>query len=221
MSESLVYNTDCMLFMKDLPDKFFDLAVCDFPYGINAAKMVMGSGKNKKFTKKQWDGQIPSDDVFREVIRVSENQIFWGGNYFSFLPPTKSWIVWDKGIYGDCSFADGELAWTSFDRVLRIAQVRYKGFLGADKNRIHNTQKPVKLYEWIYRNYAKDGDKIFDPMAGSFSSRIAAYKMNLDYWGCEIDGEYFALAQQRFEEECLGITKDKNGNILIQTALFE
>ena len=107
MAISNVYNTDCMLFMKDLPDKFFDLAVCDFPYGINAAKMTMGSGKNKKFTKKQWDGQIPSDDVFREVIRVSKNQIFWGGNYFSFLPPTKSWIVWDKGIYGDCSFADG------------------------------------------------------------------------------------------------------------------
>ena len=109
--------------------------------------MTMGSGKNKQWTKKDWDGKVPEDEVFEEMFRVSKNQIIWGGNYFSFLPTTKSWIVWDKGIYGDCSFADGELAWTSFDRVLRIAQIRYKGFLGMDKNRIHPTQKPIKLYQ--------------------------------------------------------------------------
>lgn len=203
MPISEVKNIDCLDYMKSLPDKFFELVVADPPYGINASKMTMGSGKNKRWTKKDWDGAVPSDDVFREIIRVSKNQIIWGGNYFGFLPPTKSWIVWDKGIYGDCSFADGELAWTSFDTVLRIAQVRYKGFLGAETNRIHPTQKPKKLYEWVYGRYAKKGDKIFDPFVGSGSSRIAAYNMGFDFYGCEIDEEYFRQMDERFNIECL------------------
>ena len=223
MAESLVYNTDCMLFMKDLPDNFFSLACCDPPYGINASKMTMGSGKNKQWVKKNWDNCVPSDEVFKEIFRISKNQIIWGGNYFSFLPPTKSWIVWDKGIYGDCSFADGELAWTSFDRVLRIAQVRYKGFLGADKNRIHPTQKPIKLYQWIYQNYidlSGETETVFDPFLGSGSSRIAAYKMGIPFVGCELDKEYFDKQQERFEEECFGIIKTSDGKQQQQTSLF-
>lgn len=179
-----------------------------------------GKRQKKQWTKKDWDGQVPSDEVFSEIMRVSKNQIIWGGNYFSFLPPTKSWIVWDKGIYGDCSFADGELAWTSFDKVLRIAQIRYKGFLGMDKNRIHLTQKPIKLYQWIFEHYANEGDTIFDPFLGSGSSRIAAYKMGLDFYACELDKEYFDKQQQRFEEECFGIVKAENGQTFQQTALF-
>lgn len=218
---SEVYNQDCLEYMKSIPDNFFSICVADPPYGINASKMTMGSGKNKQWTKKDWDGQVPSDEVFSEIMRVSKNQIIWGGNYFSFLPPTKSWIVWDKGIYGDCSFADGELAWTSFDKVLRIAQIRYKGFLGMDKNRIHPTQKPIKLYQWIFEHYTNEGDIIFDPFLGSGSSRIAAYKMGLDFYACELDKEYFDKQQQRFEEECFGIIKSASGQTIQQTSLFE
>lgn len=181
----------------------------------------MGSGKNKQWTKKDWDGQVPSDEVFSEIMRVSKNQIIWGGNYFSFLPPTKSWIVWDKGIYGDCSFADGELAWTSFDKVLRIAQIRYKGFLGMDKNRIHPTQKPIKLYQWIFEHYANEGDTIFDPFLGSGSSRIAAYKMGLDFYSTEIDADYYAAQQKRFDEECLGVITTSDGQKVKQQTLFD
>ena len=218
---SNVYNMDCLEYMKSIPDNFFSISVADPPYGINASKMTMGSGKNKQWVKKDWDNQVPSDEVFSEIMRVSKNQIIWGGNYFSFLPPTKSWIVWDKGIYGDCSFADGELAWTSFDRVLRIAQIRYKGFLGMDKNRIHPTQKPIKLYQWVLEHYANKGDKIYDPFLGSGSSRIAAYKMGFDFYATEIDADYYAAQQKRFEEECLGVITTSDGQRLKQETLFD
>ena len=142
-----------------------------------------------------------------------------GGNYFD-LPKTKSWIVWDKGIYGDTSFADGELAWTNFNTVLRIANIKYKGFIGADKNRIHPTQKPVTLYSWLLKNYDKEGDKIFDPFLGSGSSRIAAYKMGFDFVGCEIDEEYFRLSEERFQKECKGVEFLKNGMKVVQQSLF-
>ena len=200
-----LFNGDCMEFMKDVPDKYYELAVVDPPYGINASEMTMGSGKNKKYKKgKEWDSSIPSNKYFKELSRISKNQIIWGGNYFTkYLDPTKSWIFWDKGIYGDISFADGELAWTSFDKVLRIAQIRYKGFLGADIQRIHPTQKTIKLYEWIYINYAKDGDKILDTHLGSGSSAIAAYNvnMNLTFDGIELDKEYFDSAVNRVREQ--------------------
>ena len=195
---SRVYNMDCMEFLKQCPDKYFELAIVDPPYGIGASEMIMGKGKNKKYTNgKKWDNTVPKAEYFTELFRVSKNKIIWGGNYFK-LPLTKSWIFWDKGINGDCSFADGELAWTSFNGVLRKANIRYKGFLGADSERIHNTQKPVKLYEWILKNYAKSGDKILDTHLGSASSRIAAYKMGFDFWGCELDSDYFNQANERF-----------------------
>ena len=158
MPISEVYNVDCLEYMRSLPDKHFDLCIADPPYGIGASEMTMGSGKHKQYTKgKKWDKEIPHVDVFAEIMRISKDCIIWGGNYFECLPKTKSWIVWDKGIYGDCSFADGELAWTSFNRVLRIAPIRYKGFLGADTIRIHPTQKPIALYAWILDNYAIGG----------------------------------------------------------------
>ena len=218
---SEVYNMDCLEYMKTIPDKFFDLCIADPPYGINAGKMTMGSGKNKRFKQgKNWDATTPTEEVFNEIFRVSKNTIIWGGNYMDFLPKTKSWIVWDKGIYGDTSFADGELAWTSFDYVLRICKVRYKGFLGADKNRIHPTQKPISLYSWLFDNYANKGDKILDPFLGSGSSRIAAFKKGFDFYACELDQEYFKASVERFQKECFGVQKLPNGKMITQGSLF-
>lgn len=216
---SKVLNIDCLEYMKTLPDNYFDLCIADPPYGIGAGKMTMGNGKNKKYKKKDWDSSIPKEAVFDEILRTCKNVVIWGGNYFD-LPKTKSWIVWDKGIYGDTSFADGELAWTNFNTVLRIANIRYKGFIGADKNRIHPTQKPVALYSWMLKNYGKEGDKIFDPFLGSGSSRIAAYKMGFDFVGCEIDEEYFRMQEERFQKECNGVEKLKDGKIITQGSLF-
>lgn len=139
------------------------------------------------------------------MFRVSKNQIVWGGNYFRELPPSKSWIVWDKGIDGEVSFADGELAWTSFDRPLRIAKIRYKGFLGADKDfvRFHPTAKPINLYAWVINHYCQKGDRILDTHLGSGSSRIAAYKLGFDFTGIEIDKRYFSMQEERFRNECI------------------
>ena len=188
-----------MELMARYPDKYFDLAIVDPPYGIGASEMTMGSGKNKKYKKgKNWDNETPNEIYFNELFRVSKNQIIFGGNYFN-LPLTKSWIFWDKGINGDCDFADGELAWTSFNKVLRIAPIRYKGFLGADLERIHPTQKPVAIYKWLLDNYAKQGDKILDTHLGSGSIAIACHDYGFDLTACELDKEYFDQAMKRLK----------------------
>ena len=188
-----------MELMARYPDKYFDLAIVDPPYGIGASEMTMGSGKNKKYKKgKNWDNETPNEIYFNELFRVSKNQIIFGGNYFN-LPLTKSWIFWDKGINGDCDFADGELAWTSFNKVLRIAPIRYKGFLGADLERIHPTQKPVAIYKWLLDKYAKQGDKILDTHLGSGSIAIACHDYGFDLTACELDKEYFDQAMKRLK----------------------
>ena len=198
----MIYNQDCMEAMKEMSDNQFDLAIVDPPYGIGASEMTMGSGKNKKYKKgKKWDNETPTQKYFNEIQRVSKNQIIWGGNYFADkLKPTRCYIFWDKGINGDCDFADGELAWCSFDKVLRKAPIRYKGFLGADNIRIHPTQKPVKLYEWLLMNYAKEGDTILDTHLGSGSIAIACHNLGFDLTGYEIDKEYFEEAKKRIEQ---------------------
>ena len=194
-----ITNEDNMELMARYPDKYFDLAIVDPPYGIGASEMTMGSGKNKKYKKgKNWDNETPNEIYFNELFRVSKNQIIFGGNYFN-LPLTKSWIFWDKGINGDCDFADGELAWTSFNKVLRIAPIRYKGFLGADLERIHPTQKPVAIYKWLLDNYAKQGDKILDTHLGSGSIAIACHDYGFDLTACELDKEYFDQAMKRLK----------------------
>jgi site-specific DNA-methyltransferase (adenine-specific) len=199
-------NCDNMEFMAQFPDNYFDLAVCDPEYGIDAGNMTMGSGKNKKYGKKNWDKKAPEAQYFNELFRVSSNQIICGGNYFTDkLPISKGWIFWDKGINGDCSFADGELIWTSFDTVLRKADIRYKGFLGADKERIHITQKPIQLYKWILKNYAKPNCKIIDTHLGSASIALAVHElniidgMNLHLTACELDKDYFEASIKRIE----------------------
>ena len=196
----MITNEDNMKLMGRYEDNHFDLAIVDPPYGIGASEMTMGSGRNKKYTKgKKWDNETPNKEYFNELVRVSKNQIIWGGNYFD-LPLTKSWIFWDKGIYGDCDFADGELAWTSFKKVLRVAQIRYKGSLGADLQRIHPTQKPVKLYKWLLKNYANEGDKILDTHLGSGSIAIACHDLGFELTACELDTDYYNAAIKRIED---------------------
>ena len=199
---SEVYLMDCIQGMKHYPDKWFDLAVVDPPYGIGASEMQMGTGKNKKYSKgKNWDNETPLLEYFIELFRVSKNQIIWGGNYFTDkLPISKGWIYWDKMLNKDISFADGELAWTSFDRVLKTAKIQYSGFLGADNVRIHPTQKPERLYDWIFENYAESGMKVLDTHLGSQSSRISANKYQLNFVGFETDEEYFNKGNKRYDD---------------------
>lgn len=186
---------DCMNFMRSVPDKFYDLAVVDPPYGMgeDGGKARTRGSKRKNGVKKKWDNEKPNAEYFVELMRVSKNQIIWGGNYFSnLLPASRCWIYWQKNMGGD--FADGELAWTSFDKVLKQYTKRSETF-----NRIHPTQKPVKLYEWILKNYGKEGDKIIDTHGGSQSSRISAFNMGFELDIIELDQEYFDAGNKRFE----------------------
>ena len=194
------YNEDCMEGMKRYGDKHFSLAICDPPYGIDI-NMNMGrkKGEKKKHKDKKWDASIPDEEYFKELFRISKNQIIWGGNYFP-LPLTKSWIFWDKDVPDGVSFADGELAWSSFDKTLVKVKLPYSGFRGSDTVRIHPTQKPVKLYKWLLRNYAKKGDLILDTHVGSASSLIACYDMGFDAVGFEIDKDYYEASKKRLEK---------------------
>lgn len=196
-----LFNDDCMKLLAATPDNYYQLCVVDPPYGIDAANMQMGKGKDKQWNKgKKWDSQTPPPEYFEELFRVSKNQVIWGGNYFA-LPLTGGWLFWDKERGKDVSFADGELAWTSFLNVLKKAPIRYDGFIGADASRIHPTQKPVKLYQWIYANYAKSGQRILDTHLGSGSSAIAAHYAGLEFVGIELDPDYYAAAVERFKRE--------------------
>lgn len=186
------YNMDCMEYMRTIPDKVFDLAVVDPQYGIN----ITNSGRLKKYNANtaKWDSETPQKNYFLELCRVSKNQIIWGGNYFH-LPPTRGFLIWDKKQPEGVSFASCEFAWTSFDQ---SAKTFYYSMLNDKDFRIHPTQKPVALYSWIFRRYAKQGDKILDTHLGSGSSRIAAYDAGLDFVGCEIDRDYFKAQEERF-----------------------
>ena len=196
-------NTDCMEYMRGLEDNAFELAIVDPPYGINVAEMRMGAGKgkrcskieNRKWSPKKWDSEIPSPEYFKELFRVSGRQVIWGGNYFP-LPTSQYFAVWDKGegMRGR-TFAEGEFAWVS------SGGTRIKTINPVEKDRTHPTQKPVKLYEWLLKNYAKYGDRILDTHLGSGSSAIAAHYGGFDFVGCELDEDYFNAAQKRFDNE--------------------
>ena len=195
-----LYNADCMEIMKGFADNQFDLAIVDPPYGIDINfNMGRQKGEKPKHKKKDWDNAIPQKEYFDELKRVSKNQIIWGGNYFTeFLEATKSWIFWDKEVPELVSFADGELAWTSFDKTLVKARIPYSGFTGKDKDmRIHPTQKPVQLYKWLLNKYAKQGDTILDTHLGSGSSAIAAHDGGFEFTGIELDEEYYNAAKER------------------------
>ncbi len=195
---SEVYLMDCVAGLRHYPDNYFDLAVVDPPYGINISKKG-GFNKSNPHTKKDWDSNIPPAEYWVELFRVSKNQIVWGGNYMTeFLPPSRCWIFWDK-VRSIDNYADGELAWTSFDRNTKKVVIQHDGVFTKDGRSIHPTQKPVMLYEWIYMKFAKQGDLILDTHVGSGSSRIAADKAGLNFVGFEIDEEYFNTANKRFD----------------------
>lgn len=204
---------DCIEYMATLEGKAFDLAVVDPPYGIDAAntfggeqrKSGNGAAMKTAFEKKSWDLGIPEKQYFDELMRVSKNQIVWGANYMShLLPPSMGWIVWDKDN-GTTKFSDAELAFTSFERALRVWKYTWNGMIQGDmknkESRIHPTQKPVKLYQWIYANYAKPTDRILDTHLGSGSSAIAAHYAGLEFVGIELDPDYYAAAVERFKRE--------------------
>lgn len=201
MPLSETYNIDCMEYMRTLPDKYFELACVDPPYGINRGGQQESFTKNKKhkrknFEFKNWDKNTPEKKYFSELMRISKNQIVWGANYFvSNLSPSMGWIFWDKGQ--SLSMSDGELAYTSFERALRRVVIN-RGQLMLEGGTIHPTQKPVKLYTWVFQNYAKPGDKILDTHLGSGSSRIAAYDLGFDFVGTELDKDYFEAQEKRF-----------------------
>ena len=203
-----LYNCDCMEYMKDIPDKYYDLAIVDPPYGIGAPKMSatpcqrkngrnrlnQGSGKLKNRVLNTsncgWDDAIPTQEYFNELFRVSKNQIIWGGNYFP-LPPSRCIICWDKMQPWE-NFSQVELAWTSFDSPAQL--YRFDNRTGG---KIHPTQKPVKLYEWLLKHYAKPTDKILDTHFGSCSIGIACHNFGCSLDACELDEEYFDNAFKR------------------------
>ena len=196
---SVVFNEDCMVGMARYPDKYFDLAVVDPPYGIENA--FSASSRIRKYGQmKTVNEEKPQLGYFEELFRVSKNQIVWGYNHLSnILPATKEFIFWYKH-QPVTSYSDGELAWTSFKKTAKCFDYPFFGGIGADKDgRIHPTQKPVALYTWIFQNYAKPGDKILDTHLGSGSSRIAAYEQGLDFVGFEIDKKYFESEEERFK----------------------
>ena len=197
-----LFHADCMEIMKQYPDKYFDLAIVDPPYGIN----IETSGTYfKQFKTKGWDNSIPSSEYFEELKRVSKNQIIWGGNYFlEYLGSSKCFLIWDKMIGEGMSFADGEMAWTSFQKPTRIKKLLSR----SENGKIHPTQKPIDLYDWVINKYAEPNQKILDTHLGSGSIAIAVEKanlldkMNLQFVGIEIDKEYFEKAINRIEQYC-------------------
>jgi len=208
---SEVYLEDCVTALKRYADNHFDLAIVDPPYGIEMAKTTnipnpkKGFRGNKLHNEKEWDNEIPSEEYFLEVQRVSKNQIIWGGNYFTeYLKPTKAWIFWSKKetkTQGS-NFSDGELAWTSFKKVTRLFEYGWIGidYCNKSETKIHPTQKPVALYDWLLMNYAEQGNLILDTHLGSGSSRIAAYKGGFNFVGFEIDQEYYEKQEKRFND---------------------
>lgn len=198
---------DCMAMMARYPDKYFDLAIVDPPYGIGEdGKSNHSRGrlaKAQEYTPKAWDKTPPPMEYFDELRRVSRQQIIWGGNYFP-LPPTSCWVVWDK-LNGENDFADCELAWASFKTAVRKFSFRWAGMLQgnmAEKEaRIHPTQKPVALYRWLLEKYAAPGQRILDTHLGSGSHAIAAHYFGAHLTACEIDADYFREASARINRE--------------------
>ena len=263
--KSDVFNMDCVEYMRTLPDNFFDIAICDPPYGdadsgdfqfgentstsnrlrfhggdrweryykptgihtqgenvgdkVQKADLadIRGWQTDSKLQRIDWD-VAPQQEFFDELFRVSKNQIIWGGNYFC-LPPTRCFLVWRKlSISEKFSMAMCEYAWTSFKGNAKLFESVPQR--GKYSGKFHPTEKPIALYNWILDLFAKDGDKIFDPMMGSQSSRCAAFLSGYDYCGCEIDEYYFNKGNEFFERICHGVDIDEKGNKIIQTKLF-
>lgn len=196
-----LYNMDCMEGMKEFPDKYFELAICDPPYGIgnfvpqNISKTGRAAGK-----KVIWNESTPNIEYFEELMRVSQNQIIWGANYYNCFCKDGGAVIWDKGEANPV-FSRCEIASLSFQKRVDYIAINWQsGFYRASiESIIHACQKPVKLYEWLLKNYAKQGDKILDTHVGSASSLVACYKNGFDYCGFEIDKDYYDKANERLE----------------------
>jgi site-specific DNA-methyltransferase (adenine-specific) len=217
--------------MRTLTDGYFDIAIADPPYSHdgNVATKVKGGrfhkGRFDRYRKvngntidiDEWD-KLPSDEFFDELFRVSKNQVIWGANYFDGMPATRCFLVWKKQIPEQFSMAMCEYAWTSYQGNAKLFECSQLSKV--DDKRFHPTQKPIELYAWILRNFAKDGDLVFDPMMGSQSSRIAAYKMGFDFVGCEVEPLYFNKGNERFDRLCKGVMLENNGAKVEQLSLF-
>ena len=211
------FNEDCMVGMARYPDKHFDLAIVDPPYGIGASeknstdkKQSKNSATNSKYYGNQkWDDNVPAKEYFEELIRVSKNQIIWGVNYYPYDFLDGGRIYWDKRVTMP-TYSNGELAYCSLINSIRSVSITWHGMLQEDmKNkeiRIHPTQKPVALYKWLLKNYAKEGDKILDTHVGSASSLIACYDLGFDAVGFELDEDYYNESKQRLERFMKQIT---------------
>ena len=194
---SKVENRDCMEAMREMADKSIDIAIVDPPYGLGDRTMNGGCLQNslvkfKKDISKGWDNNVPDEKYFTELFRISKSQIIWGGNYFG-LPAHRCFIVWDKMTYIP-TMSQVEQAWTSFDSPARLVKINSNQL-----DRQHPTQKPVKLYKWLLTHYAKQGDKILDTHLGSGSSRIAAHDLGYDFYGYELDKDYFEASEKRYK----------------------
>lgn len=200
MPISIVENRDCVEAMKEFPDEFFDLAIPDPPYGVG--DFVQEQTINKKYNrdyKCEWNFSLPQEQYFKELVRVSKKYIIWGGNYYKDFIRDGGTIVWDKCNKSPVG-SSAEIATTNlFNRVV-LFKYAWAGFVAAKKEdtRIHPCQKPIFLYTWLLQNWAKPGDKILDTHLGSGSSRIAAHNLGFDFWGYEIDKEYFDAQERRF-----------------------
>lgn len=211
MALSEVYNIDCMEGMAKYPDKYFELAIVDPPYGIDAdiknnknIKQSKKSASNsKKYGDQLWDKKIPSPDYFTELIRISQRQIVWGANYFGLVG---GMLYWHKNVTMP-TYSTGELAWLSWLTKIEFVNITWHGMLQEDmankEIRVHPTQKPVALYKWLLHNYAKEGNKILDTHLGSGSSRIAAYEMGFDFTGFELDKDYFDASVKRYNNHIM------------------
>jgi len=197
-----LYHADCMEIMAQMPDNWADLAIVDPPYGIKI-NMNQGrrAGQELKHKAKKWDSRPPDDCYYRELCRVSKEQIIWGANNFGWIPPHNGWIVWDKDITGDVGFSKAELAYCSRANAVNMVRIRAQSGAETYNNKIHPTQKLVKLYQWLLKNYAKEGDRILDTHLGSGSSAIAAHYAGHDFVGMELDKDYYEAACKRFDNE--------------------
>jgi len=207
-----VVCSDCLEVMRMIPDKAIDLVITDPPYGIgnnityrkNSYSKITGT---KDYGNYKWNNDIPSKEYFKEIFRISKNQIIWGGNYFvQYLSNSSCWLVWDKDNHTS-SFADCELAWTSFKTAVRKLKYRWNGMLQEDmKNkefRWHPTQKPLELMRWCLQNYAKESDLIFDGFAGSFTTAKVCKEMDFKWICCDLEEEYCGIGEERLKQEIL------------------
>lgn len=220
---SEVYNMDCMDYMLTIPDKFFDLAIVDPPFGIGEEWRKRKSGRRYKKTS-YGNNEIPGVGYFKELFRISKNQIIWGYNYYTnILGPTNHIIVWDKCASEKTSFYSMcEFAYNSFRTPARIMRIPWDGARRGKETgitKIHPHQKPLELYRMLLTDYANPGDKIFDSHLGSGSHRIVAYKLGLDFYATEIDNAHYNDQEYRFREECFGEIV-QSGRLLVQKSLF-